>query len=256
MMPTSKLDQPTPCGQGSKYHYKDTAFHSVSAAMAVLQSGGDIEAAAAATAAVLPDKPESARLNYIEACKLLRAAYFRPRDEGRGFIILSLAEAETLRRIMHCRVSRPLLPQHPETSVALRCVMSNHMIFDESVGFGSGPKFQTSSMQQVARFLDCQTFYREPELSVLLRALQHDQPFARRRFLESLGSCRRRALSNWQEQPISAVLQRNWLEFDQTLSRLRAVRLRDAIEGQGLSVEAELICSACFRATLVAAAAS
>ena len=46
------------------------------------------------------------------------------------------------------------------------------------------------------------------------------------------------------------------LRFDQTLSRLRAVRLRDAIEGQGLSVEAELICSACFRATLVAAAAS
>ena len=28
--------------------------------------------------------------------------------------------------------------------------------------------------------------------------------------------------------------------FDQTLSRLRAVRLRDAIEGQGLSVEAGL----------------
>ena len=57
------------------------------------------------------------------------------------------------------------------------------------------------------------------------KALQHDQPFARRRFLESrsgrvfpelklflldgsshdarrgLGSCRRRALSNWQAHP-------------------------------------------------------
>jgi len=30
--------------------------------------------------------------------------------------------------------------------------------------------FFVSSRQQVARFLDCQTFYREPELSVLLRA--------------------------------------------------------------------------------------
>ncbi|CAJ1354936.1 unnamed protein product, partial [Effrenium voratum] len=212
----------------------DTAFHRVSTAMAVLQSGGDPEVALATKAC----SEEDARLGYVDACRLLRSAYFRPRDEGRGFIVLSLAEAETLRRIMHCRVGRPLLPQHPETSVALRCVMSNHMVFDESLGFGAGPKFQTSTMQQVARFLDCQTFYREPEISVLLRAIQHDQPFARRRFLESLGSCRRRALSNWQEQPISAVLQRNWLEFDQTLSRLRAVRLRDAIEGQGLSVEA------------------
>eukprot|EP00931_Biecheleriopsis_adriatica_P032930 TRINITY_DN19156_c0_g1_i1.p1 TRINITY_DN19156_c0_g1~~TRINITY_DN19156_c0_g1_i1.p1 ORF type:complete len:5580 (-),score=1373.58 TRINITY_DN19156_c0_g1_i1:6-15065(-) len=216
----------------------DPAFHSVTAALAVLENGGDEKAAAAAAAAASGDGSENTSLQYIEACRLLRSAYFRPRDEGRGFVVLSLAEAETLRRIMHCRVGKPLLPQHPETSVALRCVMSNHMIFDESHGFGAGPKFQTSTMQQVARFLDCQTFYQEPELSVLLRALQHDQPFARRRFLESLGSCRRRALANWQEQPIAAVLQRNWLEFDQTLSRLRAVRLRDAIEGQGLSVEA------------------
>lgn len=201
--------------------------------MAVLKSEGDGEASAVARAA-----EDEIGLGYVDASRLLRAAYFRPRDEGRGFIILSLAEAETLRRIMHCRVGKPLLAQHPDTSVALRCVMSNHMMFDESLGFAAGPKFQTSTMQQVARFLDCQTFYREPELSVLLRALQHDQPFGRRRFLESLGSCRRRALANWQEQPISAVLQRNWLEFDQTLSRLRAVRLRDAIEGQGLSVEA------------------
>eukprot|EP00930_Biecheleria_cincta_P027556 TRINITY_DN19334_c0_g1_i1.p1 TRINITY_DN19334_c0_g1~~TRINITY_DN19334_c0_g1_i1.p1 ORF type:complete len:4939 (-),score=993.22 TRINITY_DN19334_c0_g1_i1:298-13221(-) len=216
----------------------DPAFHSVKAAMAVLQSGGDDSAAATAAMEAAGQVGEEARLNYVEACRLLRLAYFRPRDENRGFIVLSLAEAETLRRIMHCRVGKPLLPQHPETSIALRCVMSNHMVFDESLGFGAGPKFQTSSMHQVARFLDCQTFFREPELSVLLRALQHDQPFARRRFLESLGSCRRRALANWQEQPIAAVLQRNWLEFDQTLSRLRAVRLRDAIEGTGLSVEA------------------
>ena len=34
------------------------------------------------------------------------------------------------------------------------------------------------------------------------------------------------------------VLQRNWLEFGQTLTRIRAVRLLDAIEGEGLSVEA------------------
>eukprot|EP00434_Breviolum_minutum_P000358 symbB.v1.2.000302.t2/scaffold6.1/size569917/5 len=192
----------------------DTAFHSVTAAMAVLQSGGDVQAAAVAAAKAAGDETG-------QSSSSLRRFWFCP---------VSLLPSP--------RVGKPLLAQHPETSVALRCVMSNHMMFDESLGFAAGPKFQTSTMQQVARFLDCQTFYREPELSVLLRALQHDQPFGRRRFLESLGSCRRRALANWQEQPIAAVLQKNWLEFDQTLSRLRAVRLRDAIEGQGLSVEA------------------
>ncbi|CAE8615816.1 unnamed protein product [Polarella glacialis] len=141
----------------------DPAFHSVKAAMAVLHSGGSDEAAAAVARS---SAGAVAGLDYVEACRLLRAAYFRPKDEGRGFVVLSLAEAETLRRIMHCRGGRPLLPQHPETSVALRCVMSNHMIFDESEGFSAGPKFQTSAMHQVARFLDCQTFYREPELSV------------------------------------------------------------------------------------------
>lgn len=153
--------------------------------MAVLKSEGDGEASAVARAA-----EDEIGLGYVDASRLLRAAYFRPRDEGRGFIILSLAEAETLRRIMHCRVGKPLLAQHPDTSVALRCVMSNHMMFDESLGFAAGPKFQTSTMQQVARFLDCQTFYREPELSVLLRALQHDEPWPTGRSNPFQQSCR------------------------------------------------------------------
>merc|ERR1740129_2030161 len=92
-------------------------------------------------------------------------------------------------------------------------------------------------LHQLARFLDGQTFYRPPELSVLLRAVQLNRPFDRRRFFEGLGSCRRRAgLAHWDQQPVAEVL-RPWLEFEQVLTRIRAVRLHSAIYGQGLSVQ-------------------
>merc|ERR1719272_325564 len=92
-------------------------------------------------------------------------------------------------------------------------------------------------LHQVARFIDGQTFYKPPELSVLLRAIQQDRPFDRRRFFEGLGSCRRRAgLAHWDQQPVAEVL-RPWLEFEQVLSRIRAVRLYTAITSQGNSVQ-------------------
>ena len=36
--------------------------------------------------------------------RLLLDARFRTRDEGRCFVLLSLAEAETLRRVLHARL--------------------------------------------------------------------------------------------------------------------------------------------------------
>ena len=36
--------------------------------------------------------------------RLLLDARFRTRDEGRSFVLLSLAEAETLRRVLHARL--------------------------------------------------------------------------------------------------------------------------------------------------------
>ena len=36
--------------------------------------------------------------------RLLLDARFRTRDEGRSYVLLSLAEAETLRRVLHARL--------------------------------------------------------------------------------------------------------------------------------------------------------
>eukprot|EP00927_Polykrikos_kofoidii_P035876 TRINITY_DN30381_c0_g2_i1.p1 TRINITY_DN30381_c0_g2~~TRINITY_DN30381_c0_g2_i1.p1 ORF type:complete len:3775 (-),score=772.57 TRINITY_DN30381_c0_g2_i1:67-10008(-) len=190
----------------------------------------------AALASLKKRKDET--LTYDETVQLLRDGRFRTRDDGRIFVILSLAEAETLRRALHVRIGAPLLGEAgPQAALALRCVFANHQILDASAGFHQGPTFQVRMLHQVARFLDGQTFYKPQELTVLLRALQHDRPFDRRRFLEGLSGCRRRAgLAHWESQPIAEVL-RPWLEFEQVLARIRAVRLRAAISGQGMSVQ-------------------
>eukprot|EP00438_Fugacium_kawagutii_P026142 Skav233839 [mRNA] locus=scaffold2623:291202:295740:+ [translate_table: standard] len=155
--------------------------------------------------------------------RLLLDARFRTRDEGRSFVLLSLAEAsgaETLRRVLHARLQEkePILKQAPSASLALRCVFAGrNAVLDGSLGFQAGPTFQCRMMHQpLARFLDGQSFFRPPEISVLLRALQRNRPVplgtVRRRFFEGLGGCRRRGASGgWEQQPVAeANAGRGW----------------------------------------------
>ncbi|CAE7609786.1 unnamed protein product [Symbiodinium sp. CCMP2592] len=194
----------------------------------------------AAALAILGRKHDE-KLSYTDMVQLLLDGRFRTRDVGRNFVLLSLAEAETLRRILHARLQEgsTILKQSPSSALALRCVFAGNAVLDASKSFQPGPTFQCRMLHQLARFLDGQSFYRPPEISVLLRALQRNRPFDRRRFFEGLGGCRRRgggAAGGWEQQPVAEVL-RPWLEFEQILARVRAVRLHAAIYGQGLSVQ-------------------
>ena len=45
--------------------------------------------------------------------RLLLDARFRTRDEGRSYVLLSLAEAETLRRVLHARLQAKGRPRDP-----------------------------------------------------------------------------------------------------------------------------------------------
>lgn len=67
----------------------------------------------------------------------------------------------------------------------------------------------------------------------MLRGLQHETPFARRRFFEQIGGCRRRAVGDWAERPIAVALTVP-SEFEIMVQRIRAVRLRETISGKGL----------------------
>eukprot|EP00439_Symbiodinium_sp_Y106_P085445 s38_g28.t1 len=203
----------------------------------------------AAALAILGRKHDE-KLSYTDMVQLLLDGRFRTRDVGRNFVLLSLAEAETLRRILHARLQEgsTILKQSPSSALALRCVFAGNAVLDASKSFQPGPTFQCRMLHQLARFLDGQSFYRRldswgpPEISVLLRALQRNRPFDRRRFFEGLGGCRRRgggAAGGWEQQPVL----RPWLEFERPgwiapgPSLGGAVRLHAAIYGQGLSVQ-------------------
>lgn len=55
-----------------------------------------------------PAKNKTA-VDYDGVKKLLQSGKFREEQEGRFFVVLSLAEAETIRRIMHIRLERDII---------------------------------------------------------------------------------------------------------------------------------------------------
>lgn len=85
---------------------------------------------------------------------------------------MSLAEAETIRRIMHIRLEKSII-DHADTSIALRCVPA---VLDASLGFVEPAAYQRDVAHQSLRFLDCDMFYKDNQINVLVRALQGSTP--------------------------------------------------------------------------------
>ena len=107
--------------------------------------------------------------------RLLRSAKYRTTQDGRRFVLVSLAEAETIRRVLHAHEERSLI-EGATTTVALRNVTlagaTGNEPLDSSHAFEEGPQFQRSQAIQLSRFIDGQMMYEPQELSVLLKATQ------------------------------------------------------------------------------------
>lgn len=56
-----------------------------------------------------PAKDDTLALDYDGVKRFLQSGKFREEQEGRFFVVLSLAEAETIRRIMHIRLEREII---------------------------------------------------------------------------------------------------------------------------------------------------
>ena len=110
--------------------------------------------------------------------RLLRAA-----ETGRYFVALSLAEAETLRVVLHRH--KGTLP-----GLALRLLPAGGCVLDHSPSFREGPGFQRDTATQVLRFLDSEMYYSSSQVNLLLKVLQHNQPWQRASFLENMIACR------------------------------------------------------------------
>ena len=163
--------------------------------------------------------------------EVLTSGKFRRTDEGRYFVLLSLAEAETIRCILHMRRGRPLV-QGGDVSLALRCVPADDAVFDCSENYVAAPPYQRSVAHACFRFVDSAMHFKPADLNVLLRSI-HAPPAQRRLFFQMAVACRRRLAKRWEQTPLAKLftLQDEWSMLKQ---RAQAVRVREAIKARGL----------------------
>jgi len=209
--------------------------------------GGKIPASALATVMhVLGERPSKEELEALEKSapdltykdfEDLVFKYIRfQREERRFFVAVSLREAQTLRRVVH--VTHPILLNRKAdraTGLALRSLPDLGSILDKSPLFGQGGGSDLPLALQCFRYLNCDCFYDNTELALLLRGVQNN-PIARRRaFFENLMMCRRRDRLKWDDTPLKQVFslsdQYHLLAF-----RAKVVRIRQAIRNKGLMV--------------------
>eukprot|EP00457_Paulinella_chromatophora_P000666 gb/GEZN01000666.1/.p1 GENE.gb/GEZN01000666.1/~~gb/GEZN01000666.1/.p1 ORF type:complete len:1255 (+),score=253.94 gb/GEZN01000666.1/:412-3765(+) len=205
---------------------------------------------------------------------LLLSGDLTPEQQGRCFVAVSLAEAETLRRILHLRPTQPPVARHPCTQFALRYSPMARLKMPGSssgpgqvnkpmlLGDGGGvvmdasaewrassiladpsfastnwtgaPAHQLDTAYNVFRFFDSDMHFSEPALNSLLRALQRNSPYQRERFFSATGAGRRRLARKWQDTPLAKVL---IVEDEWASLRQRglAVWMREAIAATGLT---------------------
>ena len=134
----------------------------------------------------------------------------QPRSGGRYWVALSLAEAETIRRVVHVRKNSAVLVDNCTTEVALRYSLVSGqdassaalggIVFDASLNWrqrkqGTGavapPSYEALMVQASFRFFDCDMHYPRPALHILVRELAGTSR-EKEAFFQSVIGCRRR----------------------------------------------------------------
>jgi hypothetical protein len=203
--------------------------------------------------------------------ELLSSGYLYPKHVGRHWVAVSLAEAETIRRILHLRKrgnDRESVIANSSTQLALRyspisgphnvCAAGDGgMIFDASWGWQtrysavapallSGTESPTSVSTTGAtiyeasiahssfRFFDCDMHFPEASLNVLIQVLRSSTRDRERFFLATIG-CRRRMERKWQETPLAKVflVSDEWLSLKQ---KAQALFVIEALKARNLTL--------------------
>eukprot|EP00475_Leptophrys_vorax_P011553 TRINITY_DN18110_c0_g1_i1.p1 TRINITY_DN18110_c0_g1~~TRINITY_DN18110_c0_g1_i1.p1 ORF type:complete len:972 (-),score=250.87 TRINITY_DN18110_c0_g1_i1:49-2586(-) len=164
--------------------------------------------------------------------RLLQSGRFREEQKNRRFIALSLAEAETIRRVLHVRLEQEVIPQS-DTALALRCIPADNWIMDQSFNFEASPAYQKDVSHQSYRFLDCDMYYKDPQIVTLVRSLEDTRDRERRIFFDRVMGCRRRMRRKWEETPVSKVFTTSdqWVLLKQ---KAMMFRMRETIKTKGL----------------------
>jgi hypothetical protein len=195
-------------------------------------------------------------LTYSGFKALLLSKKLQPKEKGRYFVGISLAEAETLRRVLHLQHRDS--PFNGETQFALRFMSSsspggsqdgfhvrrndNGVLFDATAGWCRGmvpntgvQAFQLDVARHCMRFFDCDMYYSESALRMLVMALQASTLTVREQFFQSVTGCRRRAMRKWEETPLATVFT---LADEWAVLKMRAIStlMRRAITQRQLSL--------------------
>ena len=156
-------------------------------------------------------------------------------QDGRYYVALSLAEAESLRAAMH-GAKRELLEgagdgklvPFASTEVGLRIAApgGGGALIEATSGYEPAELFQAATATQCFRFVDSQVDFEDHELSLLLRRCR--VRFSRRTapdFFERVRAVRRRAKTPWQATPLAKALT-TADEFAMLASRATSSRVR------------------------------
>ena len=142
----------------------------------------------------------------------LRQSNIYALQDGRYYVTLSLAEAESLRAAMHAARREHLegssdgrLVPFAETQLGLRLASpgGGGALLEATEGYRPAELFQAATATQCFRFLDSQVDFEDHEVSLLLRALQSSPCERRADFFERVRAVRRRPRVPWQATPLA-----------------------------------------------------
>jgi len=167
---------------------------------------------------------------------LLKGGEYRKESFGRKYCVLSLIEAETIRRIMHVKKYKSALVDGKKVEMCLRISPHDNLVMDESSNYRQARAhlYENLVAWHSLRFLDCEMHFRDPQLNFLLKGVQNSTPFERKFFFEHIIGCKRRAQKSWEKAAVSRVFSMQ-SEFSYTHQRALGLRVRELNRIIGLS---------------------
>jgi hypothetical protein len=132
-----------------------------------------------------------------QLCELMHPSVLQPQAQGRYFVAISLAEAESLRAVMHSRQGLPF-----SLGDESRCTLAMHLLrrsgeeavqLEGSHGHRLSTDREARTAHQCLRYIDSELDFTNPELTLLLRGVQDNETKARESFFVAVRASRRRA---------------------------------------------------------------
>ena len=165
---------------------------------------------------------------------LLLSGAFSQIQSGRQFITVSLAEAETIRRILHINKGASVIPGS-SVSLALRCQTADNVVLDRSLGYTEAHDcpYMTCAAYDCFRYFNCDMFFTSVSLNYILRSLFRTTKFERRSFFKQVLSCRRRLTKKYNDAPVAKLFTLKD-HYHMLKQRALAVTIRNLMESRSL----------------------